>query len=86
MEQINTQKYLSFFLNSGWESFYNQRRTGIPAFVVGPSTQNGGQIPKSWMYPQDELDNNFENVAEAINRQYAGNDDVNGVMWLLKPE
>jgi hypothetical protein len=86
LEQINTQKYLSFFLNSGWESFYNQRRTGIPAFVVGPSTQNGGQIPKRWLYPQDELDNNFENVAEAINRQYAGNDDVNGVMWLLKPE
>jgi hypothetical protein len=53
---------------------------------VGPSTQNGGQIPKRWLYPQDELDNNFENVAEAINRQYAGNDDVNGVMWLLKPE
>jgi len=85
-EQINTQKYLSFFLNSGWESFYNQRRTGIPTFVVGPSTQNGGQIPKRWLYPQDELDNNFENVAEAINRQYDGNDNVNGVMWLLKPE
>jgi len=85
-EQINTQKYLSFFLNSGWESFYNQRRTGIPTFVVGPSTQNGGQVPKRWLYPQDELDNNFENVAEAINRQFGGNDDVNGVMWLLKPE
>jgi hypothetical protein len=85
-EQINTQKYLSFFLNSGWESFYNQRRTGIPTFVVGPSTQNGGQIPKRWLYPQDELDNNFENLAAAINRQYGGNDDVNGVMWLLKQE
>jgi hypothetical protein len=38
------------------------------------------------MYPQSELDNNFENVAEAINRQYDGNDNINGVMWLLKPE
>ena len=86
MEQINTQKYLSFYLNSGWEAFYNQRRTGIPEFVVGPYTQNGGLIPKRWMYPQSELDNNFDNVAEAINRQYGGNDNVNGVMWLLKPE
>jgi hypothetical protein len=86
MEQINTQKYLSYFLNSGWEAFYNQRRTGIPAFVIGPATQNGGQIPKRWLYPQGELDNNFENVAEAISRQYAGNDHVNGLMWLLIPE
>jgi hypothetical protein len=85
LEQIITQKYLAFFLNSGWEAFYNQRRTGFPAFAIGPSTQNGGLIPKRWLYPQDELDNNFENVAEAINRQYGGNDDVNGVMWLLKP-
>jgi hypothetical protein len=86
MEQISTQKYLSYFLNTGWEAFYNQRRTGIPIFAVGPYTQNGGQVPKRWMYPQDELDNNFDNVAAAINRQYGGNDNVNGEMWLLKPE
>lgn len=86
MEQINTQKYLSYFLNSGWEAFYNQRRTGIPSFAIGPATQNGGLIPKRWLYPQGELDNNFENVAEAIQRQYGGNDNVNGVMWLLIPE
>ncbi len=84
LEQIITQKYLSFFLNSGWEPFYNQRRTGFPTFAVGPSTQNGGQIPKRWMYPQDELDNNFDNVKEAIDRQYEGNDNINGVMWLLQ--
>lgn len=83
MELINTQKYLSFFLNSGWEAFYNQRRTGIPDFVIGPATQNGGQIPKRWLYPQSELDTNFENVAASIQRQYAGNDQVNGIMWLL---
>jgi len=86
MEQINTQKYLSFFLNTGWEAFYNQRRTGIPAFAIGPATQNGGQIPKRWLYPQGELDNNFENVSESINRQYGGNDNVNGIMWLLIQE
>lgn len=86
IEMINTQKYLSYFFNSGWEPFYNQRRTGIPDFVVGSSTQNGGQIPKRWMYPQNELDTNFDNVATAVNRQYGGNDNINGVMWLLKEE
>ncbi len=86
MELINTQKYLSYFLNSGWEAFFNQRRTGIPVFAIGPYTQNGGEIPKRWMYPQSELDTNFDNVADAINRQYGGNDNVNGLMWLLEPE
>ena len=86
MEQINMQKYISYYLNSGWEPFYNQRRTGIPVFVVGPSTQNGGQIPKRWMYPQDELDNNFENLKEAVDRQYEGNDNINGEMWMLKTD
>lgn len=83
MEQINIQKYLAFFLNSGWECFYNQRRTGIPTFSVGPSTQNGGSIPKRWMYPQSELDNNFDNVEIAVNSQFDGNDNINGLMWLL---
>ncbi|RPI45282.1 MAG: SusD/RagB family nutrient-binding outer membrane lipoprotein [Bacteroidetes bacterium] len=86
IEQINTQKYLAYFMNSGWEPFYNQRRTGIPEFAVGPATQNGGQVPRRWMYPQAELDNNFENVAEAVNRQFEGNDNINGMMWLLIPE
>jgi len=86
MQQINIQKYLSYFLNSGWESFFNQRRTGIPDLAVGPATQNNGLVPKRWMYPQAELDYNFDNVAESIQRQYGGNDNVNGTMWLLIPE
>jgi hypothetical protein len=86
VEMIVTQKYLSSFFNTGWEPFYNQRRTGFPEFVVGPGTQNNGQIPKRWMYPQSELDYNQSNVAEAINRQFGGNDNVNQVMWLLVEE
>jgi hypothetical protein len=29
IEMIITQKYLNFFLNGGWEPFYNQLRTGV---------------------------------------------------------
>lgn len=86
VEMILTQKYLAFFFNSGWEPFYNQRRTGFPEFVVGPGTLNNGQIPKRWMYPQEELLYNLDNVSAAINRQFSGNDNVNGVMWLLVEE
>ncbi len=84
LEMIITQKYIALFMQSGWEPFYEQRRTGIPTFSVGPATLNGGQIPKRWQYPQDEYDNNGANVQAAVSRQFAGNDDVNGVMWILK--
>lgn len=86
LEMILTQKYMAFFLNSGWEPFYNQRRTGIPAFSTeGDGILNGGRIPRRWMYPERELDLNESNVLEAINRQF-GSDDINAEMWLLKEE
>ncbi|WPP51992.1 SusD/RagB family nutrient-binding outer membrane lipoprotein [Catalinimonas niigatensis] len=84
LEMILTQKYLSFFMNSGWEPFYNQRRTGIPEFSTdGEGILNGGRIPKRWMYPERELQLNEAHVVEAINRQF-GSDDINGEMWLLQ--
>jgi hypothetical protein len=84
LEQIITQKYIAFFMQSGWEPFYEQRRTGIPTFSLGPATLNGGKIPKRWQYPRAEYDNNSTNVQAAVQSQYGGDDDVNGVMWLLQ--
>ena len=87
VEMIVTQKYINFFMNGGWEAFYNHLRTGFPEFDVdGGGILNNGQVPKRWMYPQLELQLNVENVEAAITRQYAGSDDINGVMWLLKTE
>jgi hypothetical protein len=84
---ISTQKYLASFMNSGWEPFYNQRRTGFPTFsATGEGIINKGQVPKRWMYPESELNLNRENVQQAINRQFPQGDDINGVMWLLKQE
>ena len=81
---IITQKYIALFMQSGWEAFFEQRRTGIPTLDVGPGTYNNGMVPKRWLYPQSEYDYNKENVDAAVLSQYAGNDDVNGVMWLLQ--
>jgi hypothetical protein len=84
LKQILEQKYLSFFENSGWEAFYNQRRTGIPAFNIGPSNKNGARIPRRWYYPQSEYLNNYTHLKAALLRQYAGADDLNSNMWLLQ--
>jgi hypothetical protein len=87
IELISTQKYLAFFMNSGWEPFFNQRRTGFPVFsATGEGVVNNGRIPKRWMYPESELNLNGNNVREAITRQFPQGDDINGQMWLLVQE
>ncbi|MEX2231259.1 MAG: SusD/RagB family nutrient-binding outer membrane lipoprotein [Cyclobacteriaceae bacterium] len=84
IELIITQKYIGFFLNGGWEAFYNHLRTGFPEFSVdGGGVLNNGQVPKRWMYPQEELQLNTTNVQAAIQRQYPQGDNINGVMWIL---
>jgi hypothetical protein len=42
------------------------------------------QMPKRLLYPSKELSYNWENVEEAINRQYAKGDDANELMWILQ--
>jgi hypothetical protein len=85
IRQIITQKYISMFMNTGWQPFYEQRRTGFPVFeTAGPGILNGGKIPKRWMYPTDEYNNNRINVENAVKSQYSEGDNINGVMWLLQ--
>ena len=84
--QILTQKYMAFFENSGWEAFYNWRRTGIPVFSqggagIGTAT---GLIPRRWEYPQDEISYNSSNYTKAITTQFAGKDDLTQDTWLTK--
>ncbi|WP_038263377.1 SusD/RagB family nutrient-binding outer membrane lipoprotein [Zhouia amylolytica] len=87
IEMVITQKYISFFMNSGWEPFYNQRRTGFPEFKTnGGGVLNNEIIPKRWMYPQSEINENLNNLETAVNRQFPDGDNVNGEMWLLKQE
>ncbi|WP_236059591.1 SusD/RagB family nutrient-binding outer membrane lipoprotein [Chitinophaga rhizophila] len=87
LKAILTQKYIASFMNSDWTSFYEQRRTGLPAFdVSGGGVLNDKKIPKRWMYPESEIQNNLTNLNAAINNQFAGNDNINSVMWLLKAE
>lgn len=89
IQQIITQKYISMFMNTGWQPFYEYQRTGFPTFEVSGSgiinQVNGvNAVPKRWMYPIDEYTNNATNVENAVKSQYPGGDNINGVMWLYQ--
>ncbi len=84
LTQILTQKYLALFRHSGLESYYTYRRTGVPNFTVGPGTGNSERIAWRFQYPDNEKTANTNNYQAALQSQYGGNDDINGVMWILK--
>jgi len=84
LKQILTQKYAAFFQNSGWQAYFNYRRTGVPTFDIGPANENGAKIPKRFSYPQSEYTNNGNNVKAAVQSQYGGSDTRNDEMWLIK--
>jgi hypothetical protein len=91
IQQIITQKYISMFMNTGLQPFFEHLRTGFPDFEVagaGIVNQVNGvnAVPKRWMYPTDEIGNNATNVNNAIKSQYPGGDNINGVMWLLQTQ
>lgn len=84
LSQVLKQRYLALFRHSGLESYYTYRRTGIPAFSMGAGTGNSGRIALRFKYPGSEITANSDNYKAALQNQYGGNDDINGVMWLLK--
>jgi hypothetical protein len=82
-----TQKYLGTFLQAGYDSYFENRRTGFPVFPVNPLSNNNtdkDKMPVRWMYPDSEVNFNNANLTKAIQSQYGGNDDFNQKMWLLK--
>ncbi len=84
LNQVLTEKYFAYARNSGLQAYYQWRRTGIPAFSIGPGTGNGNKIPLRFQYPTNEVTTNGDNLAAALQSQYGGNDDINAAMWLIK--
>jgi len=81
---ILNQKYLALFRHSGLEAYFNYRRTGVPNFTTGPGTDNGQRIAMRFQYPLSDRSGNTVNYQKALASQYGGNDDINGIMWILK--
>ena len=84
LTKILQQKYLALFRHSGLESYFTYRRTGVPNFTTGPGTGNSGRIASRFQYPGSERTSNAINYNKALASQYGGNDDINGVMYILK--
>jgi len=84
INQIVLQKYIAMFENSGYEAYYNYRRTGTPAFEGGSGVGNNGVIPLRWAYPITEQTQNKANYTAALTNQQFTADDLNQTMWLLK--
>jgi hypothetical protein len=84
LTEILTQRYLALFRHSGLESYYTYRRTGVPAFTTGPGTGNSARIAMRFKYPGSEKTANAANYSKALQDQFGGNDDINGMMWIIK--
>lgn len=85
LTQILEQRYLALFRHSGLESYFTYRRTGVPTFETGPGTGNSGRIAMRFQYPSNEKNTNSVNYSAALKAQgYGDNDDINGIMWILK--
>ena len=84
ISQIVLQKYIVCFENSGYEGYYNYRRTGVPAFQGGSGVGNNGIIPKRWAYQSSEQSQNKANYTAALSAQQFSANDLNQTMWLLK--
>ncbi len=84
LTEILQQKYLALFRHSGLEAYFNYRRTGVPPFTTGPGTGNGGRIAQRFKYSSAERAANTDNYQAALQSQFGGNDDINGVMYVLK--
>ena len=84
INQIVLQKYIASFQNSGYESYYNWRRTGVPAFEGGSGVGNNGVVPIRWAYPVSEQTVNAANWKTALTNQGYSADDLNQKMWIIK--
>jgi hypothetical protein len=82
--QILRQRYLALYIHSGLESYFTYRRTGVPEFTTGTGTGNSARIAWRFQYPSSEQSTNTTNYQAALDSQYDGDDDINGVMWILK--
>lgn len=84
LQQIISQKYAAFFMNSGMEAYFNWRRTGFPKFETGVGNGNSNRIAIRWQYPISERTTNTQNYNAAIQSQYGGKDDINDAVWIMK--
>lgn len=89
LEQINTQYYITTF-GDPHEVFANWRRSGFPAltpavkaagYAQSGTYEDGGSIPRRFIYPTSEGQINKANYDEAVSRLDRGDKFYSRVWW-----
>ncbi|WP_199118207.1 SusD/RagB family nutrient-binding outer membrane lipoprotein [Pedobacter sp. ASV28] len=78
MERLMSQKYIAMFF-SGFEAWYDYRRTGFPVLPVGPAVENNGVMPVRFEYPLSVKATNKPNYDEVAAR--IGGDNLRTKVW-----
>ncbi|WP_186757593.1 SusD/RagB family nutrient-binding outer membrane lipoprotein [Echinicola salinicaeni] len=78
LERILLQKYYDLFFTD-YQSWFEQRRTGLPNLPTTASMLNEGEMPSRFYYPINEANSNFQNYQEAVTRM--GGDEINVKVW-----
>lgn len=80
LENIITQKWLTFVFENGYEAYSEYRRTGFPILKYYDETEIDNTIfPKRFPYPSTEINLNGENYTNAVNEQ--GEDNEFTKVW-----
>lgn len=82
LAKIYLQGWISNYF-TGFEGWFQWRRTGSPAIVPGANNLNNNLVPVRFIYPVIEQSLNGDNRKEAVTRQ-GNTDDINTKMWLLR--
>lgn len=81
MARLMDQKWMAFFFNNTIEAWGEQKRTGLPAFTIGPlaNTVTGGKVPTRIFYPVLEQSINSANYKSAA--ASIGGDNITAKHW-----
>lgn len=79
LTKIGEQRYIATF-DQGLQSWFEWRRTRIPALTAPPASANGGKVPVRVPYPSDEYATNPTSL-NAGKVLLGGPDDLNTPVW-----
>ncbi len=81
MTRLMDQKWMAFFFNNTIEAWGEYKRTGLPAFTIGPlaTTVTGGKVPTRIFYPVLEQSINSSNYKTATSG--IGGDIITAKHW-----
>ncbi len=82
LKTILWEKWKSLFIQAP-QAWFTYRRTGYPVPTAVANNINAYPFPLRWRYPTYEVDNNTDNVDEAVSRLNPPQDIQDAKMWIL---